>query len=187
MSDISSKQFVSVKYVKNDKTTDFNYLISSPEYNNSLFIYNENAECYLSQNLEQGGGNAIIRPYRMDNCGSTNPRSLGIPTGSNGGFKKLTDTVYGIEVNDLVDISLNSIDDALKINKHIKKVYWSADEAGLLGIGIFDVGKEIKEHVTNSLKNIATKHGYKMIDSKDKEHNLTSEEHVKFKEVSFFS
>jgi hypothetical protein len=181
------KQFVAVQYMVGDKKTDFYKMIKLPEYNNSLFLYNENASEYLSCNTASGGGNAIIRPYRMDTNKSeknNNSRSLGIPTGHIGGFDSLNELCYNYPAKALIDLSVNMIDQALTINKHIRRVYWSTDDKGFIGTGIFTVNDDVKAYITNQIEKLAEKHGYTIIDSKDTLHDLSIiEEHLPFREV----
>ena len=54
------------------KAGDFGWMIQQPEYDDALFIFNDNEEQFLAfrknpksgAGCARGGGNAIIRPYQ---------------------------------------------------------------------------------------------------------------------------
>ena len=79
---------------------DFGWMITRPEYDDALFVFNDNEEEFLafksnkqrtpdSPGCQDGGGNAGIRHYRCVDP----PRAAGVPTGwiqskTPGGFRR---------------------------------------------------------------------------------------------------
>ena len=62
---------------------DFGWMIKQPEFEDCLFVYNENFLQWSDEtDYRPGGGNAIIRPYR-------DTQAIGIPTGHHGGFQTI--------------------------------------------------------------------------------------------------
>ncbi len=71
---------------------DFEFMLNQPEYERTLFIFNDNEEQFdafvngQSSGFSRGGGNAAIRPFRK----LTPPRAAGVPTGKSGrGYSSL--------------------------------------------------------------------------------------------------
>lgn len=62
-----------------NKYGDFDYMINNTDYDDSLFIYNDNIESRFKS--KSGIGNAIIRKYNQYSSLEI-PRSAGISTGS---------------------------------------------------------------------------------------------------------
>lgn len=132
---------------------DFSWMILQPEFQNYLFIFNDNTESFPNNyptldkiNCEKGGGNAAIRPYQ---CVKP-PKSKGIPTGSltNGGFTSLTPNVKNI-----IDIALSQIKDILSNYKYDGIIYSATSmQNDLLGTGIFNVGLDVRTYITDKLK-----------------------------------
>lgn len=48
-----------------NKLGDFSWMIKQPEYNDALFIFNDNQEAFYGKLKRKGCGNAVIRPYRF--------------------------------------------------------------------------------------------------------------------------
>ena len=126
-----------------DKNTDFVEMIANGNkkgnvLNNSLFIYNENFSDYTTKSMRIGGGNAKIRPYRMDNGYNDKVKysgAMGIPTGIGDLEHKCWGNMYN-----LIILSINNIVKILKKNEHIDKVFYSADnnQKDQIGIAIFN-------------------------------------------------
>jgi hypothetical protein len=124
---------------------DFAWMIIRPEYDDCLFVFNDDIEHVTS--YEKGWGNAVIRPYSRNNPSTIKPRAAGIPTGSrrHGGFQSLSPYVKSI------------IDDAVKdiretIAKHeYKRLVYSANADNTLGTGLFKVGRDVREYILESL------------------------------------
>ena len=72
-------EVVGVVFDKNNNDTNFSYMIKNKNYQNCLFIFNDNFTEHFS--CKEGSGNAVIRPYNMYGSYKSKPRSAGIPTG----------------------------------------------------------------------------------------------------------
>lgn len=134
-------------FTRQNQYGDFNWMIKQEEYDDSLFIYSDNIECFLSLSRKAGAGNAIIRPYRFAPDGY--PRSSPIVTGSlaNGGFSKLND-----EAKNLIDQGINEIKDKIRKYKY-KRVFYSAESPnGILGQRLFVIDDNVKKYITNQLR-----------------------------------
>lgn len=144
-------EIVPIIYSGSNKYGDFSWMIRQPEYQDSLFIFNDNIESKTS--YTNGGGNASIRSYNINNPNINIPLSAGIPTGSviTRGFESLTET------------NKKYIDDSIEIIKELiskykyKKIFYSAEKNGLLGQSIFKISDDVVKYITNEinlLKNI---------------------------------
>jgi hypothetical protein len=128
-------EIIGVEFVKGNLNTDFRHLITSNA--NSLFIYNENVEQYNDKtDYSAGGGNGAIRPYRVDGTKLKAPlvgAALGVPTMYTAKLTEMNQQFA--ELIDLIDAAFVTITEYVKTN-HIKKIYWSADAEGKLGMDI---------------------------------------------------
>ena len=131
-------------FQKPGKFGDFNWMISRPEYNDALFIFNDNVEDHHTNKL--GGGNAIVRPYNK--YGNGKIRSAGIPTGSKGnGFRVLNQ-----ETKKIIDDAILEIKDIIKNDNTIKTVYYSKNPGTfLVGTGLFTVNIEVIKYITKCI------------------------------------
>ncbi len=136
------------------KEGDFNWMINQPQYDDALFIFNDNQEQFLEHRKNPhsafgctaGGGNAIIRPYQCQ----LPPRATGIPTGSQGsGYSALTP-----QVKQYIDDAYDTIQQILANNPY-KRVYFSSTKNGDLGTGIFDVSEDVKTYIVQKLKSLS--------------------------------
>ncbi|MGB8701511.1 MAG: hypothetical protein WCD18_19015 [Thermosynechococcaceae cyanobacterium] len=134
------------------KYGDFGWMIEQPEFNDSLFIFNDNEEQFLAHlndpessiGCSPGGGNAVIRPYQCQNP----PRASGIPTGSKGiGYTQLThDSAI------IIDRSIEVIDSLLSTELYYQVFYSSIHENGPLGTGTFKVCDDIRAYILKQLR-----------------------------------
>ena len=126
---------------------DFLYMIKSEEFPNCLFIYNDDIES--RETSKKGNGNASIRPFNMYGKQDI-PKSAGITTGSlkTKGFTKLSASVKEIIKEDILKIK------TLIKDYKITTLYYSADKEGLIGTSIFVVGDDVKEYITDKLKEL---------------------------------
>jgi hypothetical protein len=112
--------------------SDFGWMRNQLEFDDALFIFNDNEETFLAhlQNPNEknglgclsGGGNAVIRPWQCED----RPRSAGVPTGtlSNGGYEDLSPEVVAI-----IDQAIAAIrEDIARFN--FKRVFFSSCEKG---------------------------------------------------------
>ena len=89
-----------------------------------------------------GGGNAAIRPYQ----GHSPIRAAGIPTGNNGGYKKLDKNVRA-----LVDDAIAHIRRLLATGNYDQVVFSYDPKNKTLGTGIFTVADEVKNYIYESI------------------------------------
>ena len=125
------------------KVGDFDWMIKSGNYDDSLFIFNDDVK---RNKWKTGGkGNSIIRKYNKY-ANPRNPKSVGIVTGRKKGFTSLTD-----EVRSRIDKNLKEVVKTIQSMQY-RKVYYSAKTPkGLLGTGIFKVGKDVLEYITHQI------------------------------------
>ena len=125
------------------KMGDFEAMIRNDRFKDSLFIFNDNKEDFLFRSDRKGGGNAAIRPFQKGDS----PRATGVPTGSKGvGYQKLTPYV-----KELILIAMERLTALLNTGRFLR-VFYSAEENGTLGTGIFKVGDDVKAFIVAQLK-----------------------------------
>jgi hypothetical protein len=135
---------------------DFGWMIEQPEYDDALFIFNDNQEQFLDYltnptpdgfGCEAGGGNAVIRPYRCVNP----PRAAGLPTGSNGeGYAELTPAAKHV-----IAAAFGVVRETLASGRYRRIFYSAANTEGDLGTGIFEVGDDVKKYIVDELRQLA--------------------------------
>ena len=152
-------------YKGNGKIGDFMWMINQKEFNDSLFIFNDNVNQMLSST--GGGGNASIRPYNKYGTYKNYPRSAGIPTGYYGshggkGFDSLDEIIpihyskiNGNTAKDYINFSIKEIKDLI-LDKKYKRIYFSAGinkNTGKiqLGTSIFAVNQEVIDYITEEI------------------------------------
>ena len=135
-------------YKGGEQVGDFYWMYHQDEYNDVLFIFNDNEE-YHNTN-RRGAGNAIMRKYNKYNSNLDRPRSAGIPTGTleDGGYQELNSHVI-VQVD-------NAIEEIKEIIKkyNYKKICYSVEKDGVLGTGIFTVGRSVLEYITTKIKEL---------------------------------
>lgn len=135
-------------YEGRGKYGDFEYMIEQDEYNNSLFIFNDNIEDHFTDRM--GGGNAVIRPYNK--YGELDiPKSAGIPTGSldYGGFQELSP-----EVKFIIKSSIQEIKDLI-VKYNYKTIYYSQDKnTKKIGTSIFNVNEDVINYIDNKINKL---------------------------------
>ena len=102
-------EVTAIQFKKKGEYGDFEWMINNPEYDDVLFIYNDDIESVGK--YQKGQGNAVIRPYNLNNPKIDKPRSAGIPTGSRKlkkGFDSLDE-----ETKKYIDTSINVIKDII--------------------------------------------------------------------------
>ena len=139
----------SIQFKKLNEYGDFNWMIKQSEYSNVLFIYNDDIE--NKESFKNGKGNAIIRPFNKYNPEIVKPRSAGIPTGSLklGGFKELND-----KTKQIIDNAIQIIKDII-LKYNYNTVMYSGKKGGTIGSNIFKIDEEVKEYITQNIKNLS--------------------------------
>lgn len=150
---------IGIKFTGRHAHGDFSYMISQPQYNDALFIYNDNVESYQNHNFTQkGAGNAVIRPFRF----TKPPRAMPIPTGFRpsvgkakgfdnpqpGGFQMLDENVKRI-----IDEAIDEIRYVITTYNY-QRVFYSVGDDGLIGTSIFHVNDDVRRYITDSLMTI---------------------------------
>lgn len=140
-----------------NKEGDFSWMINRPEYNDVLFIFNDNQEQFIAfieylrsgknkgMACSIGGGNAVIRPYQC----SIPPKAAGIPTGSRGtGYQNLE------VAKPYIDRAIEYINGLLKSGNYKRVMYSASRDGRTLGASIFSPSTEVKEYIVSSLEKL---------------------------------
>ncbi len=131
-------KLIASTYIKSNQRGDFLWMIKRSEYDNALFIFNDN------ETKVGTGGSAQIRGY-------TN--AVGIPTGTQpgpgNGYNSLTS-----HAKNKINIALSEVKSKLITGKY-NRVYYSASN-GKLGSGIYgaSLGEDVKEFIVSELKSV---------------------------------
>lgn len=134
---------------------DFSWMLHQPEYDRTLFVFNDNEEQFRAYQANPhsgagcapGGGNAAIRPYRCQDS----PRAAGIPTGAHGaGYDHLSPHVQGV-----IDEAVGVVRDLVATGRFDEVVYSAAGPDGALGSGIFTIGDDVKRYIVAELRMLA--------------------------------
>ncbi len=121
-------------------------MIHQKEYDNALFIFNDDIEDFNTS--KKGKGNAVIRQYNSFNKSLPKPRSAGIPTGSRvtKGFQFLS-----ADVKRYIDTAINNIKSLISQYGY-ESVIYSADKNGNVDTSIFTIGNDVRDYITSQLK-----------------------------------
>ena len=151
-------QIMPVIFTGPNKVGDFNWMIQQPQYNDVLFLFNDNESQFQDfiKSVDKptrprgacsaGGGNAIIRPYQCDNP----PRAAGIPTGNAlGGYKNLRN------VQQIIEAAFFHIINLLRTGRYRRVAYSAGPDGRSLGTQIFAPVEEVKEYIVNNIENLA--------------------------------
>jgi hypothetical protein len=144
---MSKLSVIGTVFKKRGVEGDFDWMIRSGKYNDSLFIYNDDE---MRQHWKKAGtGNAVIRKYNR--YALERPFSAGIVTGSgSSGYSVLND-----EVRQRIDGCFSVIRELCERHAY-KKIYYSASVPnGTLGTSIFVVVPDVLKYITNKLHALA--------------------------------
>jgi hypothetical protein len=142
---MSTVQVIPIEY--KDGQGDFAKMIKMPEYQDALFLFNDDETRRHTSSV--GRGNAVIREYNSLGKHKSRPRSAGIVTGTHSkGYASLTPKVK--------QIIHSTIEDARQIiqEQGYRRVFYSADKDGKLGTGIFKVGRDVIDYITSLIKGL---------------------------------
>lgn len=141
-------QVIGIKYNRNGIFGDFKWMCAREEYENSLFLFNDNEEYHYT--CRSGAGNAIMRRYNKHSDLDI-PISAGIPTGTlaRGGYSKLT-----TRTKTCIDDAFKEIDELLSKYKY-SRIYYSAETDGLLGTSIFRVDPDVIKYISVKIFNLS--------------------------------
>ena len=145
---IAMRKKITVKpstYSGRGQAGDFEWMLNQPEYENTLFIFNDNEEQFdafvngESSGFSRGGGNAAIRPFRK----MSPPRAAGVPTGKMGrGYSSLDEPTKA-----KIDQAFTVITDLLETGNYESIVFSANKTKTDIGTGIFDVGADVRAYI----------------------------------------
>ncbi len=153
----SRPRIIPVVYTAPGIYGDFNAMLADSRYDDSLFLFNDNAVDHPTARM--GGGNAVIRPYNKYGTFSAYPRSAGIPTGysrSSGGYSALT-----ISAQESIDGAIDEIEELLKLHKY-HRIFFSAEPANgefqkpQLATSIFKIGPDVRNYITAAIYSLGS-------------------------------
>jgi len=144
-------QIYGIKFIKYGKFGDFEWMCQQTDYENSLFIFNDNEEYHETN--KKGKGNAIVRVYNSYNKNLLKPKSFGIPTGTlkNGGYKVLNKVT-----KNKIDKSIESIKNLI-IKYNYDSLYYSVGKNNKLGTNLFIVNEDIIDYIDNQICSLTNK------------------------------
>ena len=140
-----SLQILGTVYKKKGQEGDFEWQITSGEYEDALFLFNDDEKRHHWK--KAGTGNAVIRKYNKHSLST--PRSHGIVTGKEKGYESLT-----AEVKTKIDECINEVKQIIQTYGYKKVYYSAATPNGLLGTSIFQVGMDVREYITNQIRTL---------------------------------
>jgi hypothetical protein len=148
-------EVIGVVFQGRGREGDFSWMIEQPQYDDALFVFNDNEHQFRAfrrdpgagAGCSAGGGNAAIRPYRCQDP----PRAAGIPTGDLGGYPRLDEHARAV-----IDEALAVIAELLATGRYRRVVFSAApQDPDLLGTGIFEVGDDVRRHIVARLRALA--------------------------------
>jgi hypothetical protein len=147
-------EVIGSRFERPDEPGDFGWMITRPDYDDALFVFNDNESEFRAHQAHgsgrsacpAGGGNAVIRPYQCQDP----PRAAGVPTGDAGGYRALTDHVRAT-----IDDALAAIRALLATGRYRRVIYSAHNDAGDLGTGIFSVSDDVKRYIVSGLQRLA--------------------------------
>lgn len=168
-SDFIRIQVLPLIYSGPNKYGDMKWMIQRPEYQDTLFIFNDNQQQFEAfQNwlktgkgrkdaCTAGGGNAIIRLHQCE----AKPRAVGVPTGilGVGGYQNLA------QAKPYIDYAFNYIK-AVMNKYHPAKIAYSATANGDLATNIFSPSPEVKQYIVQQIYNLTKLYKFKVPNKK---------------------
>lgn len=135
-------------FTKKGVVGDFDWMIRSGQYENALFLYNDDE---MRQHwVKAGMGNAVIRKY--NHYAVNRPRSAGILTGTSGsGYSELT-----AEIKDKIEACFHIIREILTRHRYDTVYYSAVEPNGLLGTSIFEVHPDVIQYITQKIRDLGT-------------------------------
>lgn len=140
-------EIIGTVYEGNGLYGDFEHMIKSGKYENSLFIFNDNEISH--QTCDKGRGNAIIRKYNRFSS-LDKPYSAGIVTGEkpikNGGYRR-----FDLDTKQKIDECITEIKLLIEKNKYERIFYSAEEENGVIGTSIFKVDIGVLNYITQEI------------------------------------
>ena len=135
-------------FKKRGEYGDFDYMIKSGQYEDSLFIFNDDE--YQNKLGKATYGNAIIRKYNKHAL-PNKPRSVGIVTGPRyHGYQQLDKITQ-----DKIDICILEVKEIIETHNYTRVFYSAEEENGILGTSRFKVNKDVLEYITKEIKDLS--------------------------------
>ena len=148
------------KFHGDGKEGDFSWMIKQPHHDSTLFLFNDN-EVEFYKHFRGGrhtgpaaGGNAAIRPFQC----LTEPRALGIPTGSYeqgphyGGYSSLDDHVKLVLTDAFTQV------ESLISTRLFTSIAFSWDDNTKLGGRIFNTAQDVRDFIVEEIYRVAAKY-----------------------------
>ena len=136
-------------YVGGGRDGDFSWMEKRPEHADTLFIFNDNEEQFLSFmrgetfGFSGGGGNAAVRPLR----GEDPPRAAGVPTGRGSGYQDLDGPTKAV-----INQSLAVIQELVNTGRYKRLIFSKDKELDTLGTELYGPVDEVKQYIYDQLK-----------------------------------
>lgn len=143
-----------VVFVKKDVYGDFSWMVKQKEYENTLFLYNENFLASLENEPSKGEGSAAIRPlgYKFSEV----PRAAGIPTG----WSVLSDGFTNMDrfTRLAIDHSFEHVKLILRDHPNITHIIFSCSskDHSRIGSNIFDIAEEVVSYISEKIQSLST-------------------------------
>lgn len=138
-------QSIGTVYSKKGQEGDFDWQIRSGKYEDALFLFNDDEKRHHWK--KAGTGNAIIRKYNQHAIAK--PRSHGIVTGNAFGYTSLTN-----EAKTQIDRCFTEAKKIIQEQGYTKVYYSAATPNGLLGTSIFQIGDDVRQYITQQIKQL---------------------------------
>lgn len=154
ITDFIDMEIVPLKYKKPGMYGDFLWMIENKDYDDSIFLFNENVESFYNGYKQKGKGNAVIRPYRY----VSPQRAFPIPTGYmficdegyRGGFQELD-----FKTKKIIDDAFYLLEKEIESRKDVKRIFYACSEDGMrLGTSLFKVDHTVLDYITNKIYNL---------------------------------
>jgi len=133
-----------IVYKNKNEYGDFSWMINTGDYNNVLFIFDDNSEDYETDIIRNDS--SIIRQYNKFGK-YENVHSAGILMGD---FYKNGFTTLNIKNKEIIDISIESIRDLI-IEYKYTELYFHSDEYGFIKSDSYYLDNNIINYISNQL------------------------------------
>jgi hypothetical protein len=145
-------QIYCTRYKGMQKLGDFEWMVKRPEFNDVLFIFND--DLFSHDRDHCGAGNAVMRPYNRYGRYKKHPRSAGISTGAHRGWKvtKMESNWGKAKAN--IDSEVNEIIDLLKTGKYGRVIYSCGKKDHKIGAEIYKPSQDIINYITEKIHSL---------------------------------
>ena len=147
MTIVINKNIKGIIYKNKEEYGDFNWMIETGDYKNTLFIFDDNVDEY-NKNIEDIKDNGLSNIRKYNEFGTyAKISSAGIIMGSsfNNGF-----SVFDNNVKNIIDRSITDIKRTI-IENNYNEIYFSSDENGDIKPSYYNVSKDIIKYVSEQI------------------------------------